>query len=124
MSRGSEPTAEGFGRAAGTSLLGSLPMPLPENYVRGIDAVVGHRPLRLPTCLRGELRPGGWWCYYPYALAIKMPLGTLALLGLACVYHVDCSEANRVRKQLGLRLLQCGDSSPVRDPHESGARRH
>jgi hypothetical protein len=33
--------------------------------------------------LRGRLREGGWWYYYPYALSVKMPLGTLALMALA-----------------------------------------
>ncbi len=66
-------------------LLGLLPVPLPENYVRGVDAVSGRRAAHPPTYLRGELRRGGWWYYYPYALGVKMPLGTVALLGLACV---------------------------------------
>ncbi len=77
--------SSGPGRGGVASLLGSLPVPLPENYVRGIDAVGGRRALRPLTYLRAELRPGGWWYYYPYALAVKMPLGTLALLGLACI---------------------------------------
>ncbi len=85
LTGGFEPAGRGFGQAGGTGVLASCPLPFPENYLRGIDAVSGRRATRPPTYLRGELRPGGWWYYYPYALAIKMPLGTLALLGLACV---------------------------------------
>jgi hypothetical protein len=35
--------------------------------------------------LHGQWRQGGWWHYYLYALAVKLPLGTLALLLWALV---------------------------------------
>jgi hypothetical protein len=65
-----------------TSWVGHLPVPLPKNYLLGID--VQQRDFEhygRPSYLRGEWRDTGWWCYYLYACAIKVPLG-LWLLGL------------------------------------------
>ncbi len=60
--------------------LGTIPVPFPRNYLVGID--LQQRDFedygRL-SYLRGEWRDGGWWYYYLYAIAIKAPLGLLAL---------------------------------------------
>jgi hypothetical protein len=59
--------------------LGRIPVPLPEDFLRGID--VQRRDFETglrPSYLRGEIRQGGWWYYYVYALAVKVPLGTWA----------------------------------------------
>ncbi len=72
-------------RFAGT-LFGSLPMPLPENYVLGIDIQkrdFEHRSA--PSYLLGQFRDRGWWYYYLYGFLIKMPLGNWLLLFLACI---------------------------------------
>lgn len=61
--------------------LGSLPVPFPEDYVRGID--VQRRDFEhfgRPSYLAGEFKNTGWWYYYLYALAIKVPLGIWGLL--------------------------------------------
>ena len=56
--------------------LGQVPVPLPACYVEGID-VQKHEFARAdrPSYLAGEYRYPGWWYYYLYALAIKVPLG-------------------------------------------------
>jgi hypothetical protein len=63
------------------SWLAAVPVPLPVDYLSGIDVqrrdFEGHMP---PSFLAGEWRQGGWWYYYLYALAVKVPLGTLALI--------------------------------------------
>ena len=80
--------AGGGNRFAGT-WFGSLPVPLPKNYVLGIDLQrsdfenYGH-----PSYLRGEFRNHGWWYYYLYALAIKVPLGTWVLVFLAATRRI------------------------------------
>lgn len=62
--------------------LASLPIPFPANYLVGIDLQqrdfeeYGHK-----SYLRGEWRDRGWWYFYLYAAAIKVPLG-LWLLGV------------------------------------------
>jgi 4-amino-4-deoxy-L-arabinose transferase-like glycosyltransferase len=63
--------------------LGAVPVPLPVNYVRGIDRQKRDFENGLMSYLRGEWQRGGWWYYYLYALAIKVPLGIWLLLALA-----------------------------------------
>jgi 4-amino-4-deoxy-L-arabinose transferase-like glycosyltransferase len=66
------------------SWLVNLPVPFPKNYVLGIDLQKrDFEKYRYPSYLRGEFRDKGWWYYYLYALAIKVPLGTWLLLILA-----------------------------------------
>ena len=72
----------GRNRFQGT-LLARLPVPLPKHYLLGIDLQEWDFERRLWSFLRGEWRKGGWWYYYLYALAIKVPLGTWILVLLA-----------------------------------------
>ncbi len=84
---GGEPGVVG-NRFAGTSL-GNLPVPLPGDYVRGID--VQRRDferLGRPSYLGGEFKDTGWWYYYLYALAVKVPLGLWGLLLMASVFRL------------------------------------
>ena len=70
-----------LGNRFADSWLGALPVPLPKNYLLGID--VQRRDFEdygRPSYLRGEFKETGWWYYYLYALAIKVPLGTWGLL--------------------------------------------
>ncbi len=64
--------------------LGRVPIPLPEDYVRGIDLQKRDFEQEFTGYLRGRWKKGGWWYYYLYGLAVKTPVGTLALFGL-CV---------------------------------------
>jgi hypothetical protein len=53
---------------------------LPQHFVHGID--IQQRDFEVygrPSYLRGEFRNRGWWFYYLYAAAIKVPLGTWTL---------------------------------------------
>ena len=68
------------------SWLGEVPLPLPANYVIGID--VQQRDFEnfsRPSYLRGEYQAKGWWYYYAYAILVKAPLGTLGLILLALI---------------------------------------
>lgn len=60
-----------------------VPVPLPRNYVLGIDRQKLDFESRLWSTLRGEWRRGGWWYYYLYVLGVKVPVGTLTLVFLA-----------------------------------------
>jgi hypothetical protein len=70
------------------SWLGAIPMPLPEQYVLGVDLQrrelenIGPRGL-VRSYLRGRWSNHGWWYYYLYGLAVKIPLGTWWLLLIA-----------------------------------------
>ncbi|MBC7078029.1 MAG: hypothetical protein H5T92_06975, partial [Synergistales bacterium] len=73
---------EGHNRFADT-WLASLPVPLPKNYVMGIDLQKWDFERKMWSYLRGQWQLGGWWYYYLYALAIKVPLGSWILILLA-----------------------------------------
>jgi hypothetical protein len=69
--------------------LGNLPVPLPKDYVLGIDVQRSDLEyLGRPSYLAGEFKDTGWWYYYLYALAIKSPLGVWGLLLLTIVLRV------------------------------------
>ncbi|HVC98882.1 MAG TPA: glycosyltransferase family 39 protein, partial [Pirellulales bacterium] len=74
-------------RFAGT-WLGHVPVPLPRDYVQGIDRQRTDFELGERSYLRGHWQARGWWYYHLFGLAIKTPLGTLALLGLSCYLTV------------------------------------
>jgi len=63
--------------------LAAIPVPLPENFVCGIDTQKRYFEHSLRSYLRGEWRQGGWWYYYLYAMLIKVPLGTWLFVLLA-----------------------------------------
>jgi hypothetical protein len=68
--------------------LGSVPIPLPADYVLGIDRQKVDFENRLLSYFRGEWRLGGWWYYYIYGLAIKVPLGTWFLVFLGAILPI------------------------------------
>jgi hypothetical protein len=80
------------------SCLAAIPIPLPANFVQGIDSQRLDFERGLPSYLRGEWSSHGWWYYYLYALAIKVPLGTWCLMALAIattVFGRGCSASWR-----------------------------
>jgi hypothetical protein len=60
-----------------------LPVPLPRNYVQGIDTQKFDCERQRWSYMGGEWRQGGSWYYYLYGLAIKIPLGTWMLAFVA-----------------------------------------
>jgi hypothetical protein len=90
------------------SWMGNIRIPLPADYVLGIDTQQRDFDTRMWSYLRGEHRFGGWWYYYLYALAIKTPLGTLGLfvLGVASTFFIpSCSSTWRHELVLCIPLL-------------------
>jgi hypothetical protein len=63
--------------------LAYFPMPLPSNFIQGIDTQRLDFERGLESYLRGEWSEHGWWYYYLYALLIKTPLGVIGLFLLA-----------------------------------------
>jgi len=74
---------DGWGNRFHDSCLEAVPVPLPAAYLLGLDEQKSHADHGIPAYLGGEWRDGGWWYYYLYALAVKLPLGTLLLGGLS-----------------------------------------
>jgi len=85
-----------------------VPAPFPKHYLVGIDAQATHVDTRgQPKYLRGEWREpeeDGWWYYYLYGLLVKLPLGTLALLGAAAVAVCFRRTRRDVLSELALLL--------------------
>jgi hypothetical protein len=72
-----------FGNRFAKSWLGRVRVPLPRNYVEGIDLQWHDIEFGKPSYLRGRWQERGWWYWYLYALAVKVPLGTWGLFLLA-----------------------------------------
>jgi hypothetical protein len=86
--------AEGGNRFVGTRLANIL-VPLPSNFVSGIDMQRKDVEKGIFSYLNGQWKMGGWRYFYLEALLIKLPLGTLALIGLCVVLTI---ASNRYRK--------------------------
>ena len=84
--RGAEKATFRGGNRFACSWLAELPVPLPKYYVLGMDLQRrDFEDYQSPSYLGGKFSPKGWWYYYLYALAIKVPLGTCLLFLLATV---------------------------------------
>ncbi len=74
------------------SWMASVPVPLPEDLVIGMDLQKWDFDRERWSYLCGEWRTKGWWYYYLYALAIKVPLGTWLLILIAIVGGLTCKS--------------------------------
>jgi hypothetical protein len=91
-------TGDQFGRPAnrfrGTVIEG-LPLPLPSDFVTGLDLQKSHNDYAFYNYFCGEWKHGGWWYYYLAAALVKIPLGTwllgIAALVLICFRHFRAS---------------------------------
>ncbi len=79
-------TGSEFGRPANRfrgTVLEHLPVPLPSDFVAGMDLQKSHSDYGVYNYLCGEWKQhGGWWYYYLVAAMVKVPLGTWLL---ACI---------------------------------------
>ena len=85
--------------------LGPLPVPLPEVFVTGLDEQRSHVDRGFPAYLRGQWQDGGWWYYYLYVLAVKVPLGTWVLAGTALLLAWGSPRFRAAGRQEGLLWL-------------------
>ncbi|MEX2176655.1 MAG: glycosyltransferase family 39 protein [Pirellulaceae bacterium] len=74
------------GRTRVRPILRQVPLPVPRDYVVGIDRQYFDLEGPNRSFLRGEWRMHGWYYYYAYGLAVKEPLGSLLLVGLAVLF--------------------------------------
>jgi len=89
---------------------GELPVPLPANYVLGMDVQRRAFEEGHSSYLNGQWRPRGWWYYYLYALVLKEPLGIWGLAAVAAFWSVPgsatrCDEAVLLTPLLAILLL-------------------
>jgi len=86
-------TIESRGNRFRGTLLGAVPIPLPSDFVSGIDIQKRdiERGLRVPgwqSYLYGTWRQGGWPYFYLAAMLVKESLGTLVLAVAAVLTHL------------------------------------
>jgi len=75
-----------YGNRFAESWVGEIRVPFPKNYIAGIDLQrrdFENRDHNIQSYWRGRLYNHGFWWFYFYVLAIKVPLGTSALLLVA-----------------------------------------
>ncbi len=73
--------------------LENLPVPLPAPYLLGIDVQKADFEDGSVTYLCGQLYERGQWWFYPLALFVKVPLGTLLLAAGAVLTYRRGGEA-------------------------------
>jgi hypothetical protein len=76
--------------------LGALPIPVPADYARGLDVQRRDFEHRFQSYLDGQWRDHGWWYYYLYALALKLPLGALGLILAGIGLAIRGGDARRL----------------------------
>lgn len=66
-------------------VLKQIPLPVPEEYLRGFDIVANNNRPGFPNIFLGKLYPrgGSWWYYYLTVIALKTPIPLLILLGIS-----------------------------------------
>ena len=70
-------------RSVGQSWLGQIPLPVPRDFLLGLDAQRADSELgEFPSYLLGRWSPNGWWSYYLVVLLVKTPTALLVLLCL------------------------------------------
>lgn len=84
--------------------LHSIPVPFPSSFVGGIDLQKLDFEVGQPSYLRGEWRNHGWWYYYLYAMAVKVPLGTILIAAMSVIMAIRHLRSTR-RFNAGLLVL-------------------
>jgi hypothetical protein len=93
LPEGDEQGPRGTGNRFAGTWLGSLPVPLPWDYVIGLDVQKLDFEKRKWSYLCGEHRLGGWWYYYVAALALKAPLGYWLIAAVAVWYSLRHAQS-------------------------------
>jgi hypothetical protein len=79
------------------TILRSVPVPLPQSFVEGIDLQKWDFEDGKWSYLRGEHKFGGWWYWHAYAVAVKTPLGLLLVLGFCAAVDLRALVKHRRR---------------------------
>lgn len=66
-----------------TAWLLNVPLPVPLEFIRGLDTQLADTERLQEVYLLGRTRIGGWWYWYVAAALLKVPLPALALFALA-----------------------------------------
>jgi 4-amino-4-deoxy-L-arabinose transferase-like glycosyltransferase len=96
-----------MGNRFADSWLGYVPIPLPGEFVQGMDTQKRDFERGIKSYLRGEYSDHGWWYYYAYTILIKEPLGILCLGLLAGIMSCFFTKYNANWRDEMVLLLPC-----------------
>ena len=82
-----------LGEQPATAWLLQVPLPLPLEFVRGVDFQLADTEQVQSAYLLGETRLGGWWYWYVAACLFKLPLPVWVLYALALFAFPSYSES-------------------------------
>ncbi|MDR3109792.1 MAG: glycosyltransferase family 39 protein [Planctomycetaceae bacterium] len=85
-----------IGNRFSDSILGYVPVPLPAEFVQGIDTQKRDFEVGIESYARGVWADSGWWWYYCYVLLLKEPLGVWVLTILATFATILSRRLNTV----------------------------
>ena len=91
-------TNNAYGNRFANSFLGEIIVPFPDNFLSGIDVQrrdFEGRRVRY-SYLGGEWRQSGWWYYYLYGTAVKIPLGLWGIFVLSLLVPFLIKPAARL----------------------------
>lgn len=88
----------------GDRWIGSLPSPLPTEFVVGIDMQQSDFINGLPSYAAGQRSRRGWWWFYLYSMLVKLPTGTWLAIAVALIYWVS-GAAKLTRDRLMVMLI-------------------
>lgn len=88
----------GVGNRFANSALSHIWIPLPGDYVQGIDLQMYEFDEGQRSYLCGRWQDRGWWYYHVYGLAVKTPIATLTLLAIAIAMSLFAKPANARRR--------------------------
>ena len=63
-------------------------VPIPEDYLRGLDIVIRHNAIGHPAYLLGNFSTAGWWYYFPLTFLVKAPIPLLLVSTAALPWFV------------------------------------
>lgn len=89
------------------SLAEHIPIPLPVNYVQGLDLQKFDTERPRWFYLGGEWSQKGWWYYYIYAAVIKIPVGTWFLCGTALILFVVARDEGPLLRDEVFLIVPC-----------------
>jgi hypothetical protein len=69
--------------SSATAWLLQIPLPIPLEFLRGLDVQLAETESTQTAYLLGETGQGGWWYWYPVASLIKIPLPAVVLIQYA-----------------------------------------
>jgi hypothetical protein len=87
------------------TLLGYVPVPLPAEFVQGIDTQKLDFERGIESYLCGEYSKRGWWYYFVYVILIREPLANLCLCILALIVTLFFKGYNSVWRDEAVIIL-------------------